>query len=171
MEIGEEKTIESKILPNKSIGEIIFISSDEDVASVDYGRVKAISVGEATITAYLIDNNEIYAECKVEVFEKSARYISARGIITDDTWKLSIMFTDSINIDDVDINVYIDGVEKTINSIENNSSNLFGNVKEESRYITIRGDRNIDEPLVVTYTITYKKTGIVDEGKLTFWYN
>lgn len=170
LEIGEEKTIDAKILPKKSTGGIIFISSDEDVASVDYGRVKAISVGETTITAYSIDDNEIYAECKVEVFEKGARFISAIGIVSDDTWKISMMFTDNINIEDVDINVSIGGVEKTINSIENKSC-LFNDVNEENRYITISGDRNIDDPLDTTFTITYKKTDIVDKSRLMLGYH
>lgn len=63
---GESTVLTAKVEPGNATDKTIkWESSDESIATVDNGTVKAVSPGEAKITATAV--NEVAAECKVTV--------------------------------------------------------------------------------------------------------
>lgn len=67
LEAGEQRNITATVLPNNSTDKtILWKSSNPSVATVDNGTIKAISNGNATITASSMDG-EISATCAVTV--------------------------------------------------------------------------------------------------------
>ena len=67
MEAGETKNLTANVLPsNATYTGIIWISDNEEVATVENGKVKAISAGEATITA-ISEDGAARAKCKITV--------------------------------------------------------------------------------------------------------
>ena len=71
---GDNDTLTATMSPAGSVDTIKWASSDEDVATVDGGVVTGVSVGSATVTAYIdadgdnvIDLGELKAECDVTV--------------------------------------------------------------------------------------------------------
>lgn len=67
LNIGSQQKITATILPNDATDKtIIWRSSNPSVATVENGVVKAVSVGEATITATTVDGEET-ARCTVSV--------------------------------------------------------------------------------------------------------
>ena len=69
LEATQTTTLLANILPdNTSVKNVVWTSSDEDVAVVDEnGVVTAIAIGEATITATTTDGTNLSASCKVTV--------------------------------------------------------------------------------------------------------
>lgn len=70
----EEMTLTAKLspAPEGNVGEISWKSSNEQVATVENGKVTAVGFGEATITAtYGEGDDAISAECKVSVAKLS----------------------------------------------------------------------------------------------------
>ena len=72
--IGREETLTAKVIPEDAHNTTVnWASSDPKVATVDEnGTVKAISRGEATITAEAADGSGVKAECTVTVRKKSS---------------------------------------------------------------------------------------------------
>lgn len=67
LEAGEQRNITATVLPNNATDKtILWKSSNSSVAAVDNGTIKAISNGNATITASSMDG-EISATCAVTV--------------------------------------------------------------------------------------------------------
>lgn len=64
--VNEEFTLQATVTPADADQSVTWSSSDETVASVKNGRVKALKAGKATITATASDN-EHYAICEVTV--------------------------------------------------------------------------------------------------------
>ncbi|MCM1543810.1 MAG: Ig-like domain-containing protein [Ruminococcus sp.] len=68
---NEQTTLTAAILPEDAQSkDVIWKSSDESVAKVENGIITAISKGTATITAISAINENVFAECKVEVLRK-----------------------------------------------------------------------------------------------------
>ena len=63
--VGETTTILVELKPNGSKANIVWESSNTDVATVSDGKVKAVHSGTATITAKV--NNEVKAQCLIVV--------------------------------------------------------------------------------------------------------
>ena len=84
---GMKKTLKAIVSPLNTVEKPLFYSSDKEIASVtSIGRVRAKSIGEAVIYAFLVNGEA--AECKVYVLseEDYARYIEAgslEGILDD----------------------------------------------------------------------------------------
>ncbi len=68
VEVGGTITLEASYTPQNAVGNIVWSSDDDDVATVENGTVKGISEGTAKITAASEDDPEIKAECQVEVY-------------------------------------------------------------------------------------------------------
>lgn len=66
MEVGGTKTLTAQVNSGATFTGIIWISDDEDVATVDKGKVTAINPGEATITA-ISEDGAARATCTVTV--------------------------------------------------------------------------------------------------------
>ena len=82
------------VLPWGVDNQVIWTSSDEDVATVDeYGIVTAIAPGDAVITATSVLDENAYAECAVEVFVIDRTIIGAlqdeQGYPLAFSWNLS----------------------------------------------------------------------------------
>lgn len=76
---GDNETLTATLSPAGSVETVKWDSSDEDVATVANGVVTGVSVGSATITAYIdadddnvVDLGELKAECDVTVNESPA---------------------------------------------------------------------------------------------------
>ena len=68
---GEEKEINVSFTPSDSTEtKLIWTSSDESVATVENGVVKAVSKGEAVITAVSAYDSAVKATCSVEVIRR-----------------------------------------------------------------------------------------------------
>lgn len=84
---GMKKTLKAIVSPLNTVEKPLFYSSDKEIASVtSIGRVRAKSIGEAVIYAFLVNGEA--AECKVYVLndEDYARYQEAgtlEGILDD----------------------------------------------------------------------------------------
>ncbi len=60
------------VLPEGTAGTVLWKSSDETVATVDKGVVKAVGLGSASITAYLDVDEKVSASCVVTVSDPDA---------------------------------------------------------------------------------------------------
>ncbi|MDE6580561.1 MAG: Ig-like domain-containing protein, partial [Ruminiclostridium sp.] len=81
LEVEETKTLTATLTPADSTDKITWISSDETIVSVDEtGKITALKVGEATITAKA--NETVSAQCKVTV---TAKTIAVESITLDKT--------------------------------------------------------------------------------------
>lgn len=68
LKIGEERPIDSYVIPEDATNkQLIWSSSDNDIASVSDGIVKGISTGEAIITVMSSDDSDISKTCAVFV--------------------------------------------------------------------------------------------------------
>lgn len=75
LELNEEKTLTATVLPtNATVKTITWLSNNTDVATVNNGKITALSAGSATITAYVDENlnskrdeDEKYVTCAVTV--------------------------------------------------------------------------------------------------------
>ena len=65
---GESFTVTANVLPEDANNRnVIWVSSDESIATVEDGKVTAIAGGTAIIKAVSADNEKLIAECKVTV--------------------------------------------------------------------------------------------------------
>ena len=76
---GDSETLVATLSPAGSVESVKWVSSDEDVATVEDGVVTGVSVGSATITAFIdadddnvVDLGELKADCEVTVNESPA---------------------------------------------------------------------------------------------------
>lgn len=73
LKVNETVTLTATILPETTINkEVVWSSSDSDVASVENGEVTAHKVGTATITATTTDGSNLSASCIINVEELDA---------------------------------------------------------------------------------------------------
>lgn len=68
MKVGDELTLTATVQPEGSMGEVVWTSSDEDIATVENGKVVAKKAGTVTITAKVGDKT---ATCSITVTEKN----------------------------------------------------------------------------------------------------
>lgn len=67
---GSNLILEAKITPQNVINKnLVWISSNNSVATVQNGEVKAVGTGSATITVR--SNNDIIAKCEINVYDKT----------------------------------------------------------------------------------------------------
>ena len=84
LEIGESETLSVTVLPNNATDKsIIWVSSDESVATVVNGRVTAVGGGTTTITA--TTSNGKKATCSVTVNEPAPEIIEVTSISLSQT--------------------------------------------------------------------------------------
>lgn len=67
--LGETATLKATVLPEDSTDEVEWSSTDEGVATVENGVVKALAPGETVITAKTMDGSDIEDQCTVHVKE------------------------------------------------------------------------------------------------------
>ena len=73
LKVNETVTLTATILPETTINkEVVWSSSDSDVASVENGVVTAHKVGTVTITATTTDGSNLSASCIINVEELDA---------------------------------------------------------------------------------------------------
>lgn len=141
-------------------GKVKWKSTNTDVAFVDRnGKVLALGVGDTDIVCSV---GKYKAKCKVEVFNRTGKYL--RGYMGDRG--VNICFSDKVTEDDVNIDFYING-EKVNCPIDFESDQSENGEKHKDEYIvTIKYIGYIDFKIdnIINYTITYKKSGIVDKG-------
>ena len=78
LSIGERKTLKATVTPEGAVGTAVkWISSDEDVVTVNNGTVTAVSAGDAVITCTVSENVDVSASCRVRV----APQASIEGIL------------------------------------------------------------------------------------------
>ena len=71
VDMGSYVTLTATVLPeNTSNKKIEWTSSNEEVATVYNGQVRAVACGDATITTTTTDGSDIQAVCKVTVIQK-----------------------------------------------------------------------------------------------------
>lgn len=82
--VGEICVLKMLFLPfGAESSELIFVSSDENVLTVDaHGTVAAVSPGDATVTAYTSDR-ALTAVCNIKVLEDPIRFSAESGIRVD----------------------------------------------------------------------------------------
>ena len=81
MYVGDSMTLKASVLPEDDLtASVRWYSSDEKVAEVENGVVKAVAAGSATITAKSVADSSFKATCKVTVQAKvSNRNLKKRG--------------------------------------------------------------------------------------------
>ena len=67
LEIGDSVTLRVQIAPFSADKSVVWVSSDESVASVEEGVVTALSIGKATITVISQQNPSVLQTCEVLV--------------------------------------------------------------------------------------------------------
>lgn len=108
---GESFTLNALVSPEQASNKsVIWLTSDENIATVDSGKVTAIAGGEAIITAVCEDNEKITAKCKITVrqlpqqIELSAesktlnvgdKFTLSAIVKPDNTFDKSVTFTSS----------------------------------------------------------------------------
>jgi len=141
LEVGQTLTITATV-ENKGDNEIVWISSDDKVATVTDGTVTAVSAGYATITAKVAD---IQATCTIHVNAKEEAVTDYKLVITGgnldkkfdkDVLEYVVNVTD---ISKLDIDVAPENAKKNIPS--------YSNIKNGSSIkVTIEGKQ---------YTLTF----------------
>ncbi len=96
LKVGEEYSFKVSITPPE-IGAPSWQTSDKDVVSINnIGKIKALSIGQATITVYSHDNT-LQATCKVTVESTNATGISLNdeslSLFVDEEYALEYRFT------------------------------------------------------------------------------
>ncbi|MEG1497160.1 MAG: leucine-rich repeat protein, partial [Clostridiales bacterium] len=96
LEEGKSETLSATVAPNDATNKTVaWSSSDNKVATVDNGVVKAISPGSATITVTTADGNKT-ATCKVTVTAKPILVTPVTGVSLDG--KKSVKLGDKITL-------------------------------------------------------------------------
>ncbi len=119
MNVGSEDILlEATVLPENATNKSVFwISSNEEVVTVENGVVHAISEGEAIITVVSAENFDIYKECGVIVRE-NPQIVHVTGIeLTPNTLELTV------GVEPQTINAIISPENATNKSISWSSSN------------------------------------------------
>lgn len=88
VKVGDALKLISFILPeNATFKKVVWTSSDSRIATVDdNGTVRAMSEGNAIITAYTVDGSNLSATCLVNVTRQSANYgdVDGSGLVDVD---------------------------------------------------------------------------------------
>ena len=164
MAVDEETEITPTILPsdatNKEIG---WKSSDENVATVDNGKVTAHKIGTAEITVYSIKNpdikkiinvNVIDLELKSKVYEVR-RYEDMNIIIGADENDTLLTFINNLDNNDNLIKIYdidnneITDLETVVTTGQKITLEFNGKVYDQA-YMAVRGELNSDGKISVT---------------------
>ncbi|WP_099469015.1 Ig-like domain-containing protein [Konateibacter massiliensis] len=80
LEVGSEFTLTATVLPAEAEQAVIWSTSDEAVATVVDGKVTAVAVGTATITAAVASNGELTATCVVTVVAAPIPVVEVTGV-------------------------------------------------------------------------------------------
>jgi uncharacterized protein YjdB len=67
LQVGQTYSLTAKVSPSNANQEVTWSSSDEKIVSVTNGKITALKVGEADITAASKENPDINATCRVTV--------------------------------------------------------------------------------------------------------
>ena len=96
---GSNEKISAIINDSEVALDIIYESSDENVAKVENGKINALNAGNATITAYLKDYSDNKITLTVEVEELPTITISSEGdvkeVYTNETLQLTATISDN----------------------------------------------------------------------------
>ncbi|MDR3318837.1 MAG: Ig-like domain-containing protein [Clostridiales bacterium] len=87
LEVGQNETLTAEVLPaDADDSDVLWSSSDTTVATVDQtGKVTAIAVGTATVTAEANDGGGAQDECAVTVSAATEPPVSVTGVTLDKT--------------------------------------------------------------------------------------
>lgn len=103
--IGKTIQLNVTLLPENSMGEYLFNSSDENIAKVDEnGIVKGINEGKVIITAYLKGKPNTLSKIEIEVVKNIPEEIKISGnnmIVQGKTSELKLEFNDNNVCEDV----------------------------------------------------------------------
>ena len=84
LNVGETKTIEAAVVPQKENPELLWYSSNGSVVSVDNkGNITGIKKGDATILIRLRGKEEVYTTAEVSVKEDSASSVDKTDANSD----------------------------------------------------------------------------------------
>ncbi len=143
--VGEELDLEINIIPEEAnINDIIWSSSDENIATVDAnGRIKGISKGECIVTA-TTDGGEANATCNIRVTLPT----EVNGIILPEDFKMLLTTTKKIT-----------AIVTPATAI---NKNIHWSSSDES-VVSVDQDGNLTNHAIGTATITAK----TEEGNYT----
>lgn len=97
MSIGEEFALTANVLPsNASNKGTVWTSSDDIVASVNQGVVKAVSPGECDITCSSADGSGVSAKCHITVSEPEQYWLSV--ILPNGSFSINVTEIESVNL-------------------------------------------------------------------------
>ena len=90
--IGEQKTLSATVSPSTASQKVYWNSSDNSVVTVDQnGKVSAVGMGNATITATTTDGSNLSATCMATVSEKNMRGdVNGDGVVDVDDLNIVI---------------------------------------------------------------------------------
>lgn len=97
MEIGEEHTLTTTVLPEEANNKtVIWTSSDSEVATVSNGAITAIALGECDITCISTDGSDISAVCHVVVNESEQYWLSV--VVPNGNFAINVTDMEQINL-------------------------------------------------------------------------
>ncbi len=143
--IDEVFTLSYTLLPvDATNAEVVWASSDEEVATVVDGTVTAIAAGEATVTVTSVENEEIFASCVVTVktqvesvaldqesaqFEVGDELQLTATVLPEDATDKTVLWTSSdeavVTVDAEGIVTAVGGGEATITATSQSNSEAF----------------------------------------------
>ncbi len=76
-QVGETLSLMAVVLPREASQNVVWESSDTSIATVNRGDVKALKMGEVTITAYAKVDNTVYGSITITIEAKDKPEVSA----------------------------------------------------------------------------------------------
>lgn len=113
MTVGDTETLTATILPNNTtVDNVVWKSSNTNVATVDKGIIKAVGEGSAVITATIANRNT--SQCKISVEKKP---MINTTVYEDSKVKIDFLRVEKYKYDDNEVKVYFDAKNKTNETI------------------------------------------------------
>ena len=91
LETGEEYSIETTIFPIDNTDTITWSSSDNNIATVENGNIKALTTGEVTITAKT--STDLSATCTVKIYPTDTDYVKTYFLNTQNRPNMKKKYT------------------------------------------------------------------------------
>lgn len=160
---GDEKQITAQVTPEDAPDKtVVWASSDESVATVNDGLIKAVKEGEAVITATF---SGVTAECKVTVMaenvdfditiEPSDRNILTQGLMQDKTVRLNAYYMRTEDRKDyIPVETSWKSSDETIATVD-----AEGNVTAVIEHIDASGFEN-GRKVTITHIVDHKQASV-----------
>lgn len=160
---GDEKQITAEVTPEDAPDKTVtWASSDEAVATVNDGLIKALKEGEAVITATF---SGVTAECKVTVMpenvdfditlEPSDRDVMTKGLMQDKTFRLNAYYMRTDNRKDYNpVETSWKSSDETVATVD-----AEGNVTAVIEHIATSGFEN-GKKVTITHIVDHKQASV-----------